>query len=236
VALGACVEVPAGAPGANSTQAACEAECAPWFACTPGSGGGGGGACQPVPAHSPGAQPTKGACAAACLLCDVSGAWVGSSVVHLGDHNVPNAFVFLDKYTQVSRILGPIVLVIESIPRMLRDHPALGEYVRAEFGTAENLVTAILSDFFRHGFDGGGADNFFDAGSVRQEACARAPPPDANIFSLVPKTSQPPLDSQCIDGRLTSAGEWCAKIDRKAYAPVFRLIGVMGFDGRWEGK
>ena len=78
LALGACVEVPAGAPGANSTQAACEAECAPWFACTPNSGGGGGGACQPVPARSPGAQPTADACAAACVLCDVSGDWVGS--------------------------------------------------------------------------------------------------------------------------------------------------------------
>ncbi|EFJ53122.1 hypothetical protein VOLCADRAFT_115699 [Volvox carteri f. nagariensis] len=127
------------------------------------------------------------------------GSWVGSSVVHLGDHNVPNALMFIDKYTQVPRILNPVVSVLEEIPKLYRD-PHLRMYIDATFGGVEQCRKAILVDFCRHAFDGSGADNFFDAGS-------------------------------CIDGRLTSAWNWCSKIEKKPFYHVFKLAGWVGFDG-----
>src|SRR4029077_10653589 len=68
-------------------------------------------------------------------------------------------------------------------------------YIEGEFGSTENCIREVLCDFFRHGFDGSGADNFFDAGS-------------------------------CIDGRLTSAWNWCAQLEKKRYFPVFLLTGT----------
>ncbi|KAL6771975.1 hypothetical protein ACKKBG_A28500 [Auxenochlorella protothecoides x Auxenochlorella symbiontica] len=130
------------------------------------------------------------------------GGWVGSSVVHLGDHNVPNALLFIDKYTQVPRILGPLVLVLEALPTLCRDR-AVRAYVEAVHGSVAGCRGAVLLDFFRHAFDGSGADNFFDAGS-------------------------------CIDGRLTSAWNWCSKLEKKEYAHVFALAGFTSFDGDFK--
>jgi hypothetical protein len=140
------------------------------------------------------------------------GTWIGSSVIHMGDHNVPNALMFIgqsfthfgaqvelnrehasDKYTQIYRILLPICNTLSQVPS-LAEKPGIRDYIDAEFGSAENLMLDILGDFFRHGFDGSGADNFFDAGS-------------------------------CIDGRLTSAWNWCSSLEKKRYFPVFLLAG-----------
>ncbi|KAJ6515440.1 hypothetical protein C8R45DRAFT_956550 [Mycena sanguinolenta] len=129
------------------------------------------------------------------------GQWIGSSVIHMGDHNVPNSLLFIDKYTQIYRILLPICNTLSQI-QGLATKPAIKSYIDDEFGSPDNLRREILGDFFRHGFDGSGADNFFDAGS-------------------------------CIDGRLTSAWNWCSTLEKKRYFHVFLLTGFTGFDGEW---
>eukprot|EP00595_Chromulina_sp_UTEXLB2642_P000615 CAMPEP_0196765070 /NCGR_PEP_ID=MMETSP1095-20130614/7504_1 /TAXON_ID=96789 ORGANISM="Chromulina nebulosa, Strain UTEXLB2642" /NCGR_SAMPLE_ID=MMETSP1095 /ASSEMBLY_ACC=CAM_ASM_000446 /LENGTH=339 /DNA_ID=CAMNT_0042122369 /DNA_START=378 /DNA_END=1394 /DNA_ORIENTATION=+ len=85
------------------------------------------------------------------------GKWVGLSVVHLGDRDVPNALVFIDKYTQVPRILSPIVQCIDKLPQLVTDE-AFHRYVSEEWGSIANLRLVILTDFFKHGFDGSGDD------------------------------------------------------------------------------
>jgi len=78
---------------------------------------------------------------------------------------------------------------------MLYASPALRAYIDAEYGSLDALHLDILGDFFRHAFDGSGADNFYDAGS-------------------------------CIDGRLTSAWNWCSSLEKKRYFHVFLLSGA----------
>ncbi len=139
-----------------------------------------------------------------------AGTWVGSSVIHLGDRNVPNALMFIDKYNQVGRILSPIVICLRQLKQLLDDdqkgvnHEQKLSYIRDVFGSVKGAQVAILGDFFRSAFDGSGSDNFFEAGS-------------------------------CIDGRLTSAWHWCNQLPSKPIFPLFQLTGFVGFDGQdWD--
>ena len=83
------------------------------------------------------------------------------------------------------RILTPLIAAARGLDNM-EATPGLSDYVRARFGSAEECRKLMLADFFRHAFDGSGADNYYDAGS-------------------------------CIDGRLTSAWNWCSKLEKKPY-------------------
>eukprot|EP01013_Petalomonas_cantuscygni_P044614 TRINITY_DN923_c0_g1_i2.p1 TRINITY_DN923_c0_g1~~TRINITY_DN923_c0_g1_i2.p1 ORF type:complete len:256 (+),score=82.65 TRINITY_DN923_c0_g1_i2:155-922(+) len=126
------------------------------------------------------------------------GMWVGSSVIHLGDVDVPNALVFIDKYTQVPRIVNPLLIAIDGIDDLC-SRPGIGAFVEKTFGGSEAVKRLILRDFFRHAFDGSGDDG-----------------------------------GACIDGRLTSAWNWCSKLAEKRYFPIFQLTGFTSFDGQWR--
>lgn len=126
--------------------------------------------------------------------------WVGIKVIHLGDRDVPNPLVFIDKYTVVPRIIQPIkqtILALERIysPSSPTEHPGLQKFLFEKYGSYEALKMTILSDFFRHGFDGSGDDG-----------------------------------GNCIDGRLTSAWNWCHQLEKKPYYDAFLLTGFSGFD------
>ena len=56
---------------------------------------------------------------------------------------------------QVPRILAPIVKCIDRLPALTGD-PAFHKYVSEEWGSIHGLRMQILSDFFKHGFDGSG--------------------------------------------------------------------------------
>ena len=70
---------------------------------------------------------------------------------------------FIDKYNQVPRILNPIVATMRSLDR-LNEKPDLRRYFDS-LGGVNKIRKDILCDFFRHAFDGSGADNFWNAGS-----------------------------------------------------------------------
>ena len=63
--------------------------------------------------------------------------------------------MFIDKYVQVPRITGPIVQCIERLGDLVHE-PAFHRYVSEEWGSIAGLRMQILSDFFKHGFDGSG--------------------------------------------------------------------------------
>lgn len=103
----------------------------------------------------------------------------------------------------------------------------VSRYLQA-YGGLEKAKKDILCDFFTHAFDGSGGDNFFDAGALLvlfTHYSLRF-----NEFTHPTKCNT----GSCIDGRLTSAWNWCSQLSRKPYYPLFRLTGFLSFDGEFE--
>ncbi|CBH17992.1 Protein of unknown function (DUF2009), putative [Trypanosoma equiperdum] len=128
------------------------------------------------------------------------GRWIGIKVIHLGDRDVPNPLVFIDKYTVIPRIVQPIMHVMMALEKIFspdakEEHPGVRNFLRSKYSSFPELRMTILSDFFRHAFDGSGDDG-----------------------------------GNCIDGRLTSAWNWCHQLHKKSFYDAFVLTGFNGFD------
>ncbi|KNH05725.1 hypothetical protein XU18_3247 [Perkinsela sp. CCAP 1560/4] len=122
--------------------------------------------------------------------------WIGSDVIHLGDRDVPNPLVFIDKYTQVPLILGELVSIVDDMERQCALYESVARIIEQKHGSVQDARREILRDFFRFGFNGSGDDG-----------------------------------GSCIDGRLTSVWNWCSRIQKKSFYPIFLLCGFTGFDG-----
>ena len=59
--------------------------------------------------------------------------------------------------TQVARILAPIAQCMDGLDAVWAN-PKTRPYIESEHGSLETAKLEILSDFFKHGFDGDGDD------------------------------------------------------------------------------
>lgn len=137
----------------------------------------------------------------------MNGQWVGIKVIHLGDRDVPNPLVFIDKYTQVPGLVYPVTHTLKELHSLFSNsgggsqgtgkevsYPGISNLLRHKYSSLEALRIFILADFFKHAFDGSGDDG-----------------------------------GSCIDGRLTSAWNWCQELSKKPYYEAFLLSGFLGF-------
>jgi hypothetical protein len=235
---------------------------------------------------------TAGLMAAAVQEADrLMGGWVGIKVVHMGDQDVPNPLVFIDKYTIIPRLLAPIVQTVEQIelefglaaPRptaaaavgvaAMGDDDGAGSgdgdaptTTKAAAGDAA-VTAAPMSDAKPDAAtqpvardsaaqDAPTAAATTAAASATAAAAAAGPRaekypgfrellltgfPDARtlVVSILRDFFRHGFDGSgddggsCIDGRLTSAWNWCSELHKKPYYQAFLLTGFVGFDANY---
>lgn len=149
----------------------------------------------------------------------------------------------------MARILAPIIKTLDNLEQLIKDDDGVKALIDGGYGGLEQLRMEILHDFFRSAFDGiASHTNTFILSIYYQiilfylfslfHNCFLINNPIYNIISSCIKGSGADnfYDAgSCIDGRLTSAWNWCNQLPDKPYFVVFKLTGFSGFDGQFEG-
>lgn len=153
------------------------------------------------------------------------GQWIGSERIHMGDNQVPNSYFFLEKYAQISRIIVPILRTIKYIERRYdgEDVFVSGPNGRSVPVDPEQAKTRVDIRAFRRYID-----TVYGAPKNAQLAILR----DFFRHGFDGSGGDNMDDAgSCIDGRLTSAWNWCNQISNKQYYPIFLMAGFQSFDG-----
>lgn len=156
----------------------------------------------------------------------MGGVWPGIKVIHVGDRDVPNPLVFIDKYTQIPGLVHPITQTLKQL-KILFEYSAPGgmtsesSRLSSSQESTENVdrATSSLSypgipDLLR--------TNFYSYEKLRIMILG-------DFFRHAFDGSGDDGGS-CIDGRLTSAWNWCQNLEKKKYYTAFVLSGFIGFD------
>ena len=155
------------------------------------------------------------------------------------------------KQPQVPRILAPIVQCLEQAERVYQEDDGVRNLIKKSFGGLEKLKKDILHDFFRNAFDGSGKSARaplrcwvvgLSVVSVGVLPSCDGPVSRSVDSGGLTQATQPPLyhntggdnffdAGSCIDGRLTSAWNWCSQLPHKPFYSIFKLTGFLSFDG-----
>lgn len=159
----------------------------------------------------------------------MGGIWPGIKVIHVGDRDVPNPLVFIDKYTQIPGLVHPIAQTLKQLKVLFRDLSSTGGEVSAvptsrASSPGENTPAddALSSTISYPGIPKLLKTNYGTYEELRMMIL--------RDFFRHGFDGSGDDGGSCIDGRLTSAWNWCQNLNKKTYYTAFVLAGFVGFD------
>lgn len=127
----------------------------------------------------------------------------------------------------VPRILGPIVSCLENLEKICEKDKGVRKMVDVGFGGVDklrkvsrsvvlNVYCSVLTYFYLAVCIQDILYDFFKSAFDGSGA--------DNFYDA----------GSCIDGRMTSAWNWCSQLPEKPYYAIFKLTGFTGFDGEFK--
>lgn len=156
----------------------------------------------------------------------MNGKWIGIKVIHLGDRDVPNPLVFIDKYTQIPGLVHPVVQTLKQLKVLYGVQTS--SHTKAEYSLSNfPKESTSSSDSPSPVISYPGVSNLLRSKCGSYEQLHLLILGDFFRHGFDGSGSD---GGSCIDGRLTSAWNWCQNLSKKKFYHAFLMAGFSGFD------